>query len=139
MKLIDTSCWVHQIRARGDPTIRVRVENALTAGTAAWCAQVRLERCAGAHSDHDRKLLRDYEQVLPDLAITDQVWALACDLGDRARRAGISVGAGEFRSAQIALNTRSIAALDDYRPPTPPCQRMSRRARRRSMVGGTMR
>ncbi len=96
MKLIDTSCWVHQIRARGDPAIRVRVENALTAGTAAWCAQVRLELWAGARSDHDRKLLRDYEQVLPDLAITDQVWALACDLGDRARRAGISAGAGDL-------------------------------------------
>ena len=102
MKLIDTSCWVHQIRARGEPAIRLRVEHALTAGTAAWCAQVRLELWAGARSDHDRKLLRDYEQVLPDLAITDQVWALACDLGDRARRAGISVGAGDLLIAACA-------------------------------------
>lgn len=96
MKLIDTSCWVHQIRARGDPAVRLRVENSLIAGTAAWCAQVRLELWAGARSDQDRKLLRDYERVLPDLAITDQVWALACDLGDRARRAGISAGAGDL-------------------------------------------
>ena len=102
MKLIDTSCWVHQIRARGDPAVRVRVENSLIAGTAAWCAQVRLELWAGARSDQDRKLLRDYERVLPDLAITDQVWALACDLGDRARRAGISVGAGDLLIAACA-------------------------------------
>ena len=63
---------------------------------------MRLDLWAGARSDHDRKLRRDYEQVLPDLAITDQVWALACDLGDRARRAGISVGAGDLLIAACA-------------------------------------
>jgi predicted nucleic acid-binding protein len=102
VKLIDTSCWVHQIRVRGDRGIRLRVESALTAGTAAWCAQVRLELWAGARSDQDRKLLRDYERVLPDLPITDQVWALACDLGDRARRAGISAAAGDLLIAACA-------------------------------------
>jgi predicted nucleic acid-binding protein len=102
VKLIDTSCWVHQIRARGDPAVRLRVENCLTAGTAAWCPQVRLELWAGARSDQDRKLLRDYERVLPDLPITDQVWALACDLGDRARRAGIGAGAGDLLIAACA-------------------------------------
>ena len=55
-----------------------------------------------SRSDQDRKLLRDYERVLPDLAITDQVWALACDLGDRARRAGISAGAGDLLIAACA-------------------------------------
>lgn len=102
MKLIDTSCWVHQIRARGDPAVRLRVESVLTAGTAAWCAQVRLELWAGARSDQDRRILREYERVLPDLAITDQVWSLACDLGDRARRAGISAGAGDLLIAACA-------------------------------------
>ena len=102
MKLIDTSCWVHQIRARGDQAVRLRVEGALTAGTAAWCAQVRLELWAGVRSDQDRRILREYERVLPDLAITDQVWSLACDLGDRARRAGISAGAGDLLIAACA-------------------------------------
>lgn len=96
MKLIDTSCWVHQIRSKGDRAIRSRVEALLAAGTAAWCPQVRLELWAGARSDQDRKLLRDYEKVLPDLPITDEVWKLACDLGDHSRRAGISPGAGDL-------------------------------------------
>lgn len=102
MKLVDTSSWVHQIRARGDAMVRARVEALLVAGTAAWCAQVRLELWAGARSDHDRKLLRDYERVLPELAITDAVWSLACDIGDRARRAGVSADAGDLLIAACA-------------------------------------
>ena len=102
MKLVDTSAWVHQIRSKGDPTVRARVESLLTAGTAAWCAQVRLELWAGARSDQDRKLLRNYERVLPDLEISGKVWTLACDLGDRARQTGISVGAGDLLIAACA-------------------------------------
>ncbi len=102
MKLVDTSSWVHQIRAAGDPQVRARVEALLSAGTAAWCPQVRLELWAGARSEHDRKLLRDYAKVLPNLDITDDVWKLACELGDRARRAGVSAGAGDLLIAACA-------------------------------------
>lgn len=102
MKLVDTSSWVHQIRKSGDPTVRVRVEALLAAGAAAWCPQVRLELWAGVRSDQDRKILRDYEKVLPELAITEAVWRLAYDLGDRGRRAGISPGAGDLLIAACA-------------------------------------
>jgi hypothetical protein len=102
LKLIDTSSWVHQIRSAGDPAVRGRVEALLMAGTAAWCPQVRLELWAGARSEHDRKLLRDYEQELPDLEITEGVWKRACELGDRARSAGISAGAGDLLIAACA-------------------------------------
>lgn len=102
MKLVDTSSWVHQIRKRGNAAVRARVEALLTAGAAAWCPQVRLELWAGARSDHDRKILRDYERVLPELPITDAVWQLACDLADGARRAGISAGAGDLLIAACA-------------------------------------
>ncbi len=102
MKLVDTSSWVHQIRSSGDPQVRARVEALLSAGEAVWCPQVRLELWAGARSEHDRRLLRDYEKVLPELAITEQVWRLACELGDRARRSGVSAGAGDLLIAACA-------------------------------------
>lgn len=102
MKLVDTSSWVHQIRASGDREVRARVEALLSAGEAAWCPQVRLELWAGARSEHDRKLLRDYQKVLPELAISDDVWTLACDLADRARRSGASTGAGDLLVAACA-------------------------------------
>jgi len=88
MKLVDTSSWVHQIRRRGDPLVRARVEQLLRAGEAAWCPVVRLELWAGVGSDADRELLRAYRQRLPELPLTDAVWEEACDLADRCRRAG---------------------------------------------------
>jgi predicted nucleic acid-binding protein len=96
VKLVDTSSWVHQIRKRGDAAVRARVEALLSGGTAAWCPQVRLELWVGARSDQDRKILRDYEKILPELPITEAVWNLAYDLADRARRAGVSPGAGDL-------------------------------------------
>lgn len=88
MKLVDTSSWVHQMRRRGDAGVRARVEVLLEAGEAAWCAPVRLELWAGVGTDPERRILREYEAVLPDLPITDDVWLDACRLADRARRAG---------------------------------------------------
>jgi len=88
MKLVDTSSWVHQIRRRGDPAIRVRVEQLLRAGDAAWCPAVRLELWAGVGSEADRKLLRDYEQRIPELPITEAVWREAYALAGRCRQAG---------------------------------------------------
>jgi predicted nucleic acid-binding protein len=102
VKLVDTSSWVHQIRKRGDPTVRARVEALLSAGTAAWCPQVRLELWAGVRSDQDRKILHDYEKVLPEFPITEAVWRLAYELGDRGRQAGISPGAGDLLIAACA-------------------------------------
>jgi predicted nucleic acid-binding protein len=40
--------------------------------------------------------------VLPKLPITEAVWRLAYDLGDRGRRAGISLGAGDLLIAACA-------------------------------------
>jgi predicted nucleic acid-binding protein len=88
MKLVDTSSWVHQIRRRGDPSVRARVEELLRAGEAAWCAIVRLELWAGVGSEADRALLQDYQLRLPELDISSEVWQKACELADRCRQAG---------------------------------------------------
>jgi predicted nucleic acid-binding protein len=39
-------------------------------------------------NEHDRRILREFEQKLPELSITDEVWQEACELADRCRRAG---------------------------------------------------
>jgi predicted nucleic acid-binding protein len=91
MKLVDTSSWVHQIRRRGNPSVRARVEQLLRTGEAAWCPVVRLELWAGVGSDTDRKLLREYQKYLPELAMNSEVWDKACELADRCRRAGKTI------------------------------------------------
>jgi predicted nucleic acid-binding protein len=91
MKLVDTSAWIHQMRLKGDPLVRARVEALLQAGEAAWCAMVRLEVWAGVGNERERSALQEYAAVLPNLVIDDDVWQTAFDLASRARRAGKTI------------------------------------------------
>jgi len=63
---------------------------------------VRLELWNGAAGDRDRKILRDFEAVLPELSIDDDVWTSAYDLARRARLAGVSVPATDLLIAACA-------------------------------------
>lgn len=91
MKIVDTSSWVHQMRPKGDSQIRARVEGLLRSGDAAWCPMIRLEIWAGVGNERERKILREYEAVLPDLSIDDAIWRSAYDLAGRARESGKTV------------------------------------------------
>ncbi len=91
MKLIDTSSWIHQIRGSGDTKVRARVEQLLLSGDAAWCPVIRLELWAGVGSDTDRRVLHAYQERIPELPVTNEIWDLACRLADRCRRAGLTV------------------------------------------------
>ena len=96
MKLIDTSSWIHQMRATGDPAVRARVEALLRAGEAAWCGMVRLEIWAGVGNEREQRVLREYEAVVAELPIDAEVWQAACDLASRTRRAGKTVPASDI-------------------------------------------
>jgi predicted nucleic acid-binding protein len=96
MVLVDTSSWIQQLRRTGDREIRGRVESLLKAGEAAWCPMVRLELWSHVSGANERKVLREYEDVLPDLPISDAVWKRAQDVGDRARHRGITVPASDL-------------------------------------------
>jgi predicted nucleic acid-binding protein len=108
--LVDSSSWIHFLRPNGDPVVRARVRAALVNGDACWCPLVRLELWNGAAGDRDRKILRDFEAVLPELTIDDDVWASAYELARRARAAGVSVPATDLLIAACAQ--RHGVALD---------------------------
>ena len=77
------------LRPGGDPTVRTRVEAALTTGQACWCPLVQLELWNGASGQQEQKVLRDFARTLPELPIDEEVWQAACDLARRARASGI--------------------------------------------------
>lgn len=89
--LVDSSLWVHQLRKSGDPAKRERVNELLRSGRAAWCPPVRLELWRGVTTDAERKTLRHYETLLPDYAISSEVWDRAIRLAGRGRAAGVTV------------------------------------------------
>lgn len=100
--LVDSSCWVHFFRRRGDREVRERVSVLLGNGEALWSAPIRLELWNGVGSEADRKLLQDFEAWLPELAITERVWDEACALADRCRRAGKTAPANDVLIAACA-------------------------------------
>jgi predicted nucleic acid-binding protein len=89
--LVDSSLWVHQLRKSGDSAKRDRVHALLESGEAAWCPAVRLELWRGVTNDAERKTLRRYEALLPDYAISADVWNRSIQLADRGRASGVTV------------------------------------------------
>jgi predicted nucleic acid-binding protein len=91
MILVDSSSWIHMLRPNGDAAVRNRVVRSLETGEACWCPIIRLELWNGAGGDREKKVLREFERVLPELAIDQAVWTRAFDLARRARAAGLSL------------------------------------------------
>ena len=102
MVLVDTSSWIHFLRPDGDDAVRERVEAVLRAGAARLCPLVRLELWNGAGGERERKVLREFERVIPELAIDDAVWSGARDLAHRCRAAGVTVPATDILIAACA-------------------------------------
>ena len=100
--LIDTSSWIHLLRPDGDPEVRRRVEVALRSGDACWCPIVQLELWNGARGDHEQRVLRRFAEVLPVLAMDEDVWSAAYDLARRARSRGVTVPAADVAIAACA-------------------------------------
>jgi predicted nucleic acid-binding protein len=115
MNLVDTSSWIQQIRRRGDPIVRARVEQLLRSGEAVWCPPVRLELWSGVGSNADRELLRAYEERIPELSVTDEACERACRLAERCRRAGRTVPPSDILIAACALHHGVEVERDDSR------------------------
>lgn len=117
MTLIDTSSWIHLLRPDGDPTVRSRVEAALKAGEACWCPIVQLELWNGARGDREKRVLRDFAAVLPDLSMDEDVWSAAYDLARHARSRGVTVPAADVAIAACArVHGATIESADsDFR------------------------
>jgi len=113
MKLVDTSSWIHQLRRGGSEPARERVEFLLRNGEAAWCAPVRLELWSGVGRDPERKVLREFSEVLPDLPITPVVWEQAEVLAERGRRQGLSAPAMDILIASCARHYSVDVEHDD--------------------------
>ncbi|MEP6673353.1 MAG: PIN domain-containing protein [Chthoniobacter sp.] len=115
MKLVDTSSWIEQLRPRGNAEVRQRVDALLRGGQASWCAPVRLELWMGVRGDHEKTVPRRYEQVLPDLEITGQIWEEACDLARRARAAALTCPSPDVLIAACARHyDMEIDAVDGH-------------------------
>lgn len=102
MVLVDTSSWIHFLRTDGEVWTRDRVRAHLLSGDASWCPIVRLELWNGARGEREKTILREFEQSLPELPITDQVWQAAYSLAQAARSNGLTLPATDILIAACA-------------------------------------
>jgi predicted nucleic acid-binding protein len=102
MILIDTSYWVEALRLRGNPRVIERMTTLVQNGQAAWCSAIRLELWAGIGDAHERKILSQFEQMIPELDINTEVWELACELASRSRKMGKAAPASDYIIAACA-------------------------------------
>ena len=63
---------------------------------------VRLELWNGAGGDREKKVLREFERLLPDMPLDARVWDISFDLARKARLAGVSVPATNVLIAACA-------------------------------------
>ena len=94
------------LRSNGDVTVRGRVVRALDSGEACWCPIIRLELWNGAGGDRERKVLKEFERLLPELVIDGAVWGVAYELAPRARSASISIPATDILITACARHHR---------------------------------
>ncbi|MGH7959746.1 MAG: PIN domain-containing protein, partial [Opitutaceae bacterium] len=67
-----------------------------------WTAVVRLELWNGARGDREKRALREFEEVLPELEMAAAVWDIACDLARRSRAGGLTVPVTDLMIAACA-------------------------------------
>lgn len=111
--LVDTSLWVHQLRRSADPDKRDQVNALLERGVACWCPVVRLELWRGVTSDNERRVLRQYEKLLPDYEISPEVWEHAIRLADHGRSSGLTVPLADLLIFACARAHGLVLAHDD--------------------------
>ena len=104
---------MHQLRRDSDADKRRRVEELLVAAEAAWCAPVRLELWRGVGTEKEARVLREYEQVLPEFAVNDEIWEQACALAHRCRRSGKTAPFADILIAACARHHEVEVAHDD--------------------------
>jgi|APGre2960657505_1045072.scaffolds.fasta_scaffold19137_2 predicted nucleic acid-binding protein len=102
MILVDTSCWIEVLRERGDAAVCRRMNDLVRSGQACWSPVVRLELWNGARGIREKKALREFEQVLPELEMPAEVWEIACELARNARTAGLTIPATDLLIAACA-------------------------------------
>jgi len=102
MIVIDTSSWIEMLRPDGRKDVKARVISHLRNGEARLVPMVRLELWNGAKGDRERRALREFERVLPELKMDSLVWDQACALAQKARSAGVTVPSTDILIAACA-------------------------------------
>ena len=114
MYVVDTSLWIHALRARGNKAIKERLRPIILAGNATINDWIILELMTGIQSGEEQKKLEAFLAPLPRLPIDESCWMIASDLAVHLRKKGVTPSAADSLIAAVAIkNEISLLHVDE--------------------------
>ena len=106
--LIDTSVWLFALRKEFIPEIKDRVASLLQEDHVFTTGIVNLELLSGTKSKSEYQRLKNRLDALENIRTDEVVWDLACDLGYKIRRKGLTIPHTDILIAAGALSEECI-------------------------------
>lgn len=111
--LIDTSAWLFALRKDFLPEIRDRVDLLLKEDLVLTTGIIRLELLAGTRSAAEYDRLKRRLSALENIETDDSLWEMACGIGFKLRRRGITIPHTDILIATCALANECLVLHAD--------------------------
>jgi predicted nucleic acid-binding protein len=106
MMLIDTSAWIEFLRKKGNPAVKQRVAELMSADEAAFTCPVLFELMAGARDEAEAGLVRQATGFCRRVGFEPQDWDHASGIERTLRRGGAMVPRDDILVASVAVRVK---------------------------------
>jgi predicted nucleic acid-binding protein len=106
--LIDTSAWLFALRKDFLPEIKDRLDFLLKENLVLTTDIIKLELLAGTRNKTEYDRLKKRLGALENIKTDDSLWDMACDIGFKLRREGVTIPYTDILIATCALSRGCI-------------------------------
>ncbi len=106
--LIDTSAWLFALRKDFLPEIKDRLDFLLKENMVLTTGIIRLELLSGTKTETEYDRLKKRLSTLESIETDDSLWDMACDLGFKLRRNGVTIPYTDILIATCAMSAGCI-------------------------------
>ena len=106
MILIDTSAWIEFLRRKGNPAVKQRVAEVMSADAAAFTCPVLFELMAGARDEAEAALVRQATGFCRRVQFEPRDWEQASEIERTLRGQGAMVPRDDIFVASVAVRVK---------------------------------
>ena len=111
--LVDTSAWLFALRKDFLPEIKDRIDILLKENLVLTTGIIRLELLAGTRTEAEYDRLKKRLSALESIDTDNSLWEMACEIGFKLRRKGITIPYTDILIATCALSLGCIVLHAD--------------------------